>query len=53
MDHNPSRLANNGIYYASLDGRENRLLLHSQTNAIYADWVSAVQPWRSVDGAAS
>ena len=36
MDHNPSRLANNGIYYASLDGRENRLLLHSQTNAIYA-----------------
>ena len=36
MDHNPSRLANNGIYYASLDGRENRLLVHSQTNAIYA-----------------
>jgi Tol biopolymer transport system component len=36
MDHNPSRLANNGVYYASLDGRENRLVLHSQTNAIYA-----------------
>ena len=36
MDHNPSRLANNGIYYASLDGRENRLLVRAQTNAIYA-----------------
>jgi serine/threonine protein kinase len=36
MHHDPSKLSNNGIYYASLDGRENRLLLHSQTNAIYA-----------------
>jgi eukaryotic-like serine/threonine-protein kinase len=36
MDHNPSRLANNGIYYASLDGHENRLLVHAQTNGIYA-----------------
>ncbi len=36
MDHNPSRMANNGIYYASLDGRENRLLVRAQTNAIYA-----------------
>ncbi len=36
MDHNPSRMANNGIYYASLDGRDNRMLVHSQTNAIYA-----------------
>ena len=36
MDHNPSRVANNGIYYASLDGHENRLVVHSQTNGIYA-----------------
>ena len=26
MHHDPSKAANNGIYYASLDGRENRLL---------------------------
>ncbi len=37
MDHDPSRASNNGIFYASLDGRENRLLLHTQSNAIYAD----------------
>ena len=36
MDHNPSRMANNGIYYASLDGRENRMLIRSQSNGIYA-----------------
>jgi eukaryotic-like serine/threonine-protein kinase len=36
MHHDPSKAANNGIYYASLDGRENRLVLHSQSNAIYA-----------------
>ena len=36
MDHNPSRMANNGIYYASLDGRDNRMLVRSQSNAIYA-----------------
>ncbi len=36
MSHDPSKQVNNGIYYASLDGRENRLLLHSQSNAIYA-----------------
>ena len=36
MNHDPSRVSNNGIYYASLDGRENRLLLHSQSNGIYA-----------------
>ncbi len=36
MHHDPSKLSNNAVYYASLDGRENRLLLHSQTNAIYA-----------------
>jgi eukaryotic-like serine/threonine-protein kinase len=37
MHHDPSKISNNGIYYASIDGRENRLLIHSQSNAIYAD----------------
>jgi eukaryotic-like serine/threonine-protein kinase len=36
MHHDPSKSANDGIYYASLDGRENRLLLRGQTNGIYA-----------------
>jgi Tol biopolymer transport system component len=36
MNHDPSKSANNAIYYASLDGTENRLLMHSQANAIYA-----------------
>jgi len=36
MAHDPSKLSNNGIYYASLDGRENRSLIHSQSNGIYA-----------------
>src|SRR5271169_4960578 len=36
MHHDPSKSSNNAVYYASLDGRENRLLVHSQTNAIYA-----------------
>ncbi|HET7890345.1 MAG TPA: protein kinase [Candidatus Sulfotelmatobacter sp.] len=36
MHHDPSKSSNNAIYYASLDGRENRLLLRAQTNAIYA-----------------
>jgi Tol biopolymer transport system component len=36
MHHDPSKLSNNGVYYDSLDGRENRLLIHSQSNAIYA-----------------
>ena len=35
--HDASKAANDAIYYASLDGRENRLLLRSQSNAIYAD----------------
>jgi len=37
MNHDRARSANNAIYYASLDGRENRLLLHTQANAIYAE----------------
>ena len=37
MHHDPTKSANNTIYYASLDGQENRPLFRSQTNAIYAD----------------
>ena len=36
MIHERSKLANDAIFYASLDGRENRLLLHCQTNGVYA-----------------
>ena len=36
IHHNYSKSANDTIYYASVDGRENRPLLHAQTNALYA-----------------
>ena len=36
IHHDPSKSPNNALYYASLDGRENRPLFHSQSNAIYA-----------------
>jgi serine/threonine protein kinase/Tol biopolymer transport system component len=36
MNHDPSRAANDTLYFASLDGRENRLLLHLQSNAVYS-----------------
>ena len=36
LHHDPSKAANNTIYY-SLDGRENRALFHSQSNAVYAN----------------
>jgi Tol biopolymer transport system component len=36
MNHDNSKAANDAIYYASLDGRENRLLLQTQSNAVYA-----------------
>ena len=36
LHHDASKSANNTIYYASLDGRENRPLFRSQTNAVYA-----------------
>jgi serine/threonine protein kinase/WD40 repeat protein len=36
LHHDPSKSANNTLYYASLDGRENRPLLRSQSNAVYA-----------------
>ena len=35
--HNPAQSGNNAVYYASLDGRENRQLFHSLSNAVYAD----------------
>jgi len=37
IHHDAAKAANNTLYYASLDGRENRPLLRSQSNAIYAD----------------
>lgn len=37
VTHENSRDANSGIFYASLDGKENRLLMHTLTNAAYAD----------------
>ncbi|HEV2400006.1 MAG TPA: protein kinase [Candidatus Sulfotelmatobacter sp.] len=36
MHHDPSKVSNNGIYYASLDGRENHLVIRSQSNGVYA-----------------
>jgi eukaryotic-like serine/threonine-protein kinase len=36
IHHDPSKAANNTLYYASLDGKENRPLFRSQTNAVYA-----------------
>jgi Tol biopolymer transport system component len=35
--HDPSKAVNNTLYYASVDGRENRALFHSQSNAVYGD----------------
>jgi eukaryotic-like serine/threonine-protein kinase len=37
INHDASKQANDMLYYASLDGRENRPLFRSQTNAVYAD----------------
>ena len=37
INHDPSKSANDTIYYASVDGSENRPLFRSQSNAIYAD----------------
>jgi Tol biopolymer transport system component len=36
IHHDPSLATNNAVYYASLDGRENRLLMRSQSNAVYS-----------------
>jgi serine/threonine protein kinase/Tol biopolymer transport system component len=35
INHDPSRAANDTLYYASLDGTENRPLFRSQSNAVY------------------
>jgi serine/threonine protein kinase len=36
-NHEPSRSSDNMVYYASIDGRENRELFHADTDAVYAD----------------
>ncbi|MGC2109858.1 MAG: protein kinase [Candidatus Korobacteraceae bacterium] len=36
IHHDPSKAANNTLYYASIDGRENRPLFHSESDAVYA-----------------
>src|SRR5271165_1760668 len=36
LHHDPAKSANNTLYYASLDGRENRPLFRTQSNAVYA-----------------
>jgi Serine/threonine protein kinase len=36
IHHDPSKSGNNAIYFATADGKENRLLLRSQSNAVYA-----------------
>jgi Tol biopolymer transport system component len=36
LQHDAAKSGNNMLYYASLDGRENRPLFRSQTNAVYA-----------------
>jgi serine/threonine protein kinase len=36
IHHDPSKAANDTLYYASLDGRESRPLFRCHTNAIYA-----------------
>jgi Tol biopolymer transport system component len=37
INHDPSKSANDTIYYASVDGSVNKPLLKSQSNAVYAD----------------
>jgi eukaryotic-like serine/threonine-protein kinase len=36
LNHEASKASNDAIYYASLDGRENRLLFHTQSSPVYA-----------------
>lgn len=36
IHHDASKAANNAVYYAAVDGKQNRLLFHAQSNAIYA-----------------
>jgi Tol biopolymer transport system component len=37
INHDPSKSANDAIYYASVDGSVNKPLLKAKSNAIYAD----------------
>ena len=37
INHDSAKSANNAVYFASLDGRVNRQLFRSESNAIYAD----------------
>ena len=37
INHDSAKSANNAVNFASLDGRENRQLFRSESNAIYAD----------------
>jgi eukaryotic-like serine/threonine-protein kinase len=37
IHHDPVKAANDTVYYASLDGTENRELLRSHSNAVYGD----------------
>jgi hypothetical protein len=36
INHDPAKAGNDALYYASFDGRENRLLLRTSSNALYA-----------------
>lgn len=36
INHDPARAENDAVYYASVDGRENRLLFRTQANATYS-----------------
>jgi hypothetical protein len=37
INHEASKAANDTLYYASLDGHENRSLFHSQSSAVYGN----------------
>ncbi len=37
INHDPTKAASDGIYYSSVDGRVNKLVLKSRSNAIFAD----------------
>jgi eukaryotic-like serine/threonine-protein kinase len=59
ITHNTPRDPNNGIYFASLDGKENRLLMQSDTQADYSagyllfarDAALMAQPFKARTGA--
>ena len=51
IHHDPGKAANNTLYYASLDGRENRALVPLPIQCRLWQRLSAVRAWRPVDGA--